>query len=167
MKKIILVVFTVLLFTNCNQFIPKNITIDNKSNEKAIVNVKTFTEQGKEKSSQDCEVLAGKKITLSLFNNIAVDLKSVGRNHLKKISNTQYEILNAPPVPFFVYNKTPEQVTFSDVNNLFDSITVGANAQNININVFNPQKMLPMAVSNSDGIILQTQTQGNKIIIKY
>lgn len=167
MKKIVFIIFAIFLFTSCDQFIAKNIVIENKSTEKAIVNVKTFTGQGKENSNQDCEVFAGKKITLSLYDNIVVDLKSVGRNYLKKLSNTQYQILNSSSVPFSVYNTTSKKVNFSDVNNLFDSTVINANEENININIFNPQKMQAVAVTVPDGVILQTQIQGDKIIIKY
>ena len=167
MKKIILIVFAIFCFTSCDQFIAKKITIENNSSKKAIVSVKTFTGQGNENSSQDCEILAGKKITLSLYDNIVVDLKSVDRNYLKKLSNTQYQILNSSSVPFSVYNTTPKKVNFSDVNNLFDSTVINANAENININIFNPQKMQAVAITVPDGIILQTQIQGDKIIIKY
>lgn len=168
MKKIVLVGLVVLLFTSCDQFIPKNITIDNKSNAKAIVNIKTFTDSNKEEWNKDYEILAGKKTALSLlYYNIAVDLKSVGRNHLKKLSSSQYQILNSSSVPFIVYNTTSKQVNLSDVNNLFDSTVVNPNQENVSIDIFNPQKAQPIAVSVPDGIVLQAQIQGNKIIIKY
>lgn len=165
MKKIVFIIFAIFLFTSCDQFIAKNIVIENKSTEKAIVNVKTFTGQGKENSNQDCEVFAGKKITLSLYDNIVVDLKSVGKNYLEKISNTRYEILNAHPVPFTVYNMTSKPIQVSDRNNLFDLTNISSGG-NSTINVFNPSKIQVIATTVPEGILLQVQVQDDKLIIK-
>lgn len=167
MKKIVLVGLIALLFGGCLMHKTTDVVIENKSNEVATVSVKNFKEGTKQILNQNFVISSGQKVILPFYDNGEANLESIGRNYLKKVSSARYEILNSNPIVVKVYNTIPKKIRISDINNLFDSVIVSESLEQ-DINVFNnPQKIQAVAVTVPDGIILQTQIQGNKIIIKY
>ena len=166
MKKITILLLLVLALAGCQMYKTKDTIIENKSDYAATVDAKNFKEDEKQISSYKFTVDAGKSLSLPMYDNGDVSLVSIGRNYLNKVSNTQYEILNAQSVTFTIYNTIDKKIRVSDIHNLFDAKTLNE-GQTSSAQIFNPQKIQPLAVSIPDNIILKVDIQGKKIIIKY
>ena len=166
MKKIAVLLLLVLALAGCQMYKTKDTIIENKSNYAATVDAKNFKENEKQILSYKFTVDAGKSLLLPMYDKGDVSLVSIGRNYLNKVSNTQYEILNALPVSFTIYNTIDKKVILSDMHSLFDTQTLNGK-QTTSIQIFNPQKIQLLAVSIPDSIILKVDIQDKKIIIKY
>ena len=167
MKKIAVLLLLVIMIAGCQMYKTKDTIIENKSSYAATVDAKNFKENEKQILSYKFTVDAGKSLVLPMYNNGDISLVSIGRYYLNKVSDTRYEILDAQSVSFAVYNKTNEDnVILSDSNALFDTQILTHNAE-IHIDVFNSTNIRPIAIVKTTKIILQTEIQHNKIIIKY
>lgn len=166
MKKITVLLLLVVALAGCQMYKTKDTIIENKSNYTATVDAKNFKENDKQILSYKFTVGAGKSLLLPMYTNGDVSIVSIGRNYLKKVTDTHYEILNATPVIFTIYNTVNKKVTLSEVHGLFDTQILDEN-QTATMQVFNPDKMKPLSVSISDGIVLRADIQHDKIIIKY
>ena len=166
MKKITILLLLVLALAGCQMYKTKDTIIENKSDYAATVDARNFKEDEKQILSYKFTVDSGKSLLLPMYDNGDVSLVSIGRNYLNKVSNTQYEILNAQSVTFTIYNTIDKKIRVSDIHNLFDAQTLNE-GQTSSAQIFNPQKIQPLAVSIPDNIILKVDIQGKKIIIKY
>ena len=164
MKKIAVLLLLVLALAGCQMYKTKDTIIENKSDYAATVDAKNFKENEKQILSYKFTVDAGKSLLLPMYDNGDVSLVSIGRNYLNEVTDTRYEILNAQPVSFIVYNTINKKVRLSDMHSLFDTQTINEE-QTIPIQIFNPEKIQPIAVS--DGVVLKVDVQNQKIIIKY
>ena len=164
MKKIAVLLLLVLALAGCQMYKTKDTIIENKSDYAATVDAKNFKEHEKQILSYKFTVDAGKSLLLPMYDNGDVSLVSIGRNYLNKVTDTRYEILNTHPVSFIVYNTINKKVRLSDMHGLFDTQTINEE-QTIPIQIFNPEKIQPIAVS--DGVVLKVDVQNQKIIIKY
>ncbi|MGP1443861.1 hypothetical protein [Treponema sp.] len=164
MKKIAVLLLLVLALAGCQMYKTKDTIIENKSDYVATVDAKNFKENDKQILSYKFTVSAGKSLLLPMYTNGDVSIVSIGRNYLKKVTDTHYEILNAQPVSFIVYNTINKKVRLSDMHNLFDTQTINEE-QTIHMQIFNPEKIQPIAVSG--GVVLKADVQNQKIIIKY
>ena len=167
MKKIAVLLLLVLALAECQMYKTKDTIIENKSDYAATVDAKNFKENEKQILSYKFTVDAGKSLLLPMYANGDVSLVSIGRNYLNKLTDTRYEILNAQPVSFIVYNTTNKKAALSEMYNLFDIQTLNPNETKSNVQIFNPQKIQITAVSIPDSIILKADVQNQKIIIKY
>ena len=166
MKKIAVLLLLVLALAGCQMYKTKDTIIENKSDYAATVDAKNFKEHEKQILSYKFTVDAGKSLLLPMYDNGDISLVSIGRNYLNKVSNTQYEILNAESVAFTVYNKTNEgNIVLSDANTLFDTQILAKDAE-LQIQVYNPTNIKPIAINNK-GILLQVKTQNSSIIVSY
>ena len=165
-KKIAVLLLLVLALAGCQMYKTKDTIIENKSDYAATVDARNFKEDEKQILSYKFTVDSGKSLLLPMYDNGDVSLVSIGRNYLNKVSNTQYEILNAQSVTFTIYNTIDKKIRVSDIHNLFDAQTLNE-GQTSSAQIFNPQKIQPLAVSIPDNIILKVDIQGKKIIIKY
>lgn len=166
MKKIVVLLLVVLAVAACQMYKTSDTIIANKSNYKATVGIKNFKENEKKILNSSTTINASKSVVLPMYNDGDISLVSIGRNYLHKVTDTRYEILNAPSVAFTVYNKTDEdRVILSDTNALFDSQILAKGAE-IQINVFNSENIKPVAIS-SKGLVLQVKIQGRTMVITY
>lgn len=164
MKKIAVLLLLVLALAGCQMYKTKDTIIENKSDYAATVDARNFKEDEKQILSYKFTVDSGKSLLLPMYDNGDVSLVSIGRNYLNKASNTRYEILNALPVSFTIYNTIDKKVILSDMHSLFDAQTLNGK-QTISVQIFNPEKIQPIAVS--DGVVLKVDVQNQKLIIKY
>lgn len=164
MKKIVVLLLLVLALAGCQMYKTKDTIIENKSDYAATVDARNFKEDEKQILSYKFTVDSGKSLLLPMYDNGDISLVSIGRNYLNKASNTRYEILNALPVSFTIYNTIDKKVILSDMHSLFDAQTLNGK-QTISVQIFNPEKIQPIAVS--DGVVLKVDVQNQKLIIKY
>ncbi|EMB47049.1 hypothetical protein [Treponema denticola] len=169
MKKIILIVFAVFLFTNC-QAPTSAIVIENKSNYPAALKIEHIKENKNNVILQPTE-----GITLSLIapNTIkyAVSLESISRNYLKFISDNYCVIENTVPERYTIINTTRFKVILTEKNNLFDKTTIdGISGTEIikskNLDVFSSFLNIQAITDDEFKIILDASVQNKKIIIK-
>ena len=97
-----------------------DVVVMNNSSESAIVSIKNFKDGDKQVLNRNFTISAGGQIVLPFYDNGNVNLESIGRNYLKKVTDTNYEILNADNTKFTFYNNTTFPVIVKDLNNLFD-----------------------------------------------
>lgn len=167
MKKIVGLLLLVLVLAGCEMYKTKDVLIDNKSNEPATLAIKNIKEGDKKLLGTSITVNSGEAISLPFYSDGEVSLQSVGRNFLKKISDTHYRILDLQPITFTIYNTTDKKVKLLEVYNLFDIQTLNPNETKNNVQVFNPEKIQPLAVSDPEKIKLRASVQEKKIIIAY
>lgn len=166
MKKIVVLLLLVLAMAGCQMYKTKDTIIENKSKYAATVDARNFKEDEKQILSYKFTVDSGKSLLLPMYDNGDVSLVSIGRNYLNKVTDTHYEILNALPVSFTIYNTIDKKVILSDIHSLFDAQTLNGK-QTTSVQIFNPQKIQLLAVSVPDSIILKVDIQDKKIIIKH
>ncbi len=122
MKKIVLIIFVIFLFTSC-QAPTSAIFIENKSNYPATLKIEHIKENKNNVILQPTE-----GITLSLIapNTIkyAVSLESISRNYLKFISDNYCVIENIVSEKYTIINTTRFKVILTEKNNLFDNTTI-------------------------------------------
>lgn len=169
MKKIVLVIFAIFLFTNCPA--PTSaIVIENKSNYPATLKIEYIKEDKNNVVLQPTEA-----ITLSLIapNTIkyAVSLKSISRNYLKFISDNYCVVENTVPERYTIINTTRFKVILTEKNNMFDKTKIdgisGAEiAKSKDIDVFSPSLNIQVITDDEFKIILDVSVQNKKIIIK-
>lgn len=165
MKKITVLLLLILTIAGCQMYQTKEVAVDNNSDHIAIIRVENFKEGDKKILSSTITIPAHKSILLPMYHDGNITLKA-GRNQLKTISNTRYEILNAGSVQFTIYNKTDFPVVVSDLNNLFDTQNIGANTNIPNVNVYNMERIQPRAITNN-GAILKVHVYERNIIVSY
>lgn len=169
MKKIAVLLLLVLVIVGCQMYKTKDVVIENKSHNNATIRVENFKENDKKILSSEIIIPAHRYILLPMYHDGNVTL-NIGRNYLKKISNTYYEILNTDSVKFTIYNKTDSPILVKDLNNLFDIQLVPANGNKPNIDVYNIAKVQPVAItSNGTNLILKVlfSVSGKTIVVSY
>ena len=157
MKKIVLITLTVLILSCCQMYKTTDVVVMNNSSESAIVSIKNFKDGDKQVLNRNFTISAGGQIVLPFYDNGNVNLESIGRNYLKKVTDTNYEILNADNTKFTFYNNTTFPVIVKDLNNLFDMQTIAVSSNKPNIDVYNANKIQPLATT-SDGTNLVLKT---------
>lgn len=176
MKKLILVVLILCMFSGCAVFRTTDVTISNHSNNTAYICVTDFRRNGdlhgSSGGSDYIELLAHTSTTYKLYDKGNVKLTKPNRNFLKKNSNKSYEVLNSPKVLIKVFNRTREVVVLYEANNLFDKIEIPKNEENdetkyTEIEVFTIDNFCPYAMTKKAGIVLKTSLQGNNLIITF
>ena len=169
MKKIVLIVFAIFLFTSC-QAPTSAIVIENKSNYPATLKIEHIKEDKNNVILQPTEVL-----TLSLIapNTIkyAISLESISRNYLKFISDNYCVIENTVPERYTIINTTRFKVILTEKNNLFDKTTIdGISGTEIvkskDIDAFSPSLNIQAITDDEFKIILDVFVQNKEIIIK-
>lgn len=169
MKKIVLIIFAIFCFTNC-QAPTSAIVVENKSNYPATLKIEHIKEDKNNVILQPTEVL-----TLSLIapNTIkyAVSLKSISRNYLKFISDKYCVVENTEPERYTIINTTRFKVILTEKNNLFDKTTIdGISGTEIikskNLDVFSSFLNIQAITDDEFKIILDVSVQNKKIIIK-
>ena len=169
MKKIVLIVFAIFLFTSC-QAPTSAIVIENKSNYPATLKIEHIKEDKNNVILQPTEVL-----TLSLIapNTIkyAISLESISRNYLKFISDNYCVVDNTEPERYTIINTTKFNVILTEKNNLFDKTTIeGISGTEIvkskDIDAFSPSLNIQAITDDEFKIILDVFVQNKEIIIK-
>ena len=164
MKKIVFLLLLVLALAGCQMYRTKDTVIENKSDYTATIHAKNFKENEKKILMYGFRINAGNSLVLPMYNHGGISL-GIGRNYLNKITDTHYEILNAQPVDFTVYNKTDEFVVLLDQYSLFD-IQVLLKKQDIKIQIYNPLNIQPRAFYG-DSLSLKVNIRKDSLIITY
>lgn len=168
MKKVMvfaLVVF-VGIFTGCEMYKTHKVVIKNTSMQTATLRVKNYKEGDKKILESFITIEQGKTTSLYAYNDCEIKLESTGRNYLTG-SGSLYQILNSKEIIFNVKNVTSEKVNLSDANNLFDPCEINADETKKDLKVFNPEKLQPVAITDTEKIKLRTSIQTTTIIIAY
>ena len=167
MKKIVLVMVTIILLHSCDMFKKYDYVVSNKSDYEVRIDVKTMSGDKLSESIDDSFMLkTGEKKIIIGFDNMRMDLGSVGRYTLKKISMTNYEITNTLAVKYTVYNKANEVVILNEKNNLFDEMELNAN-ENKDIDIFADNDFSPIAKTKVENLNLKVVQQEKKIVISF
>ena len=162
MKKIAVLLLLVLVCAGCAIYRTTNVSISNNSDYIAYVRVSDFKKDGDHKGVEYIKLSPHTGTFCKLYDNGTVTLTRPNRNYLKKSSDKSYEVINSPKRIIKVFNKTGEKITLSEVNNLFDKITMLPNEVK-DIDVFTLNDFYPYAISEQ-GIILKTSLQGGLVI---
>lgn len=164
MRKIVVILTFVLILTSC-QYKIHEVVIVNKSNFDTYICAKNYQEGSKKILESNILIKAGEAVTIPFMEDGQVNIKTINRACLQKNDDLHYEILNAPTKEITVYNKTPDNIILTEVNNLFDTLTIMANSEE-KINVYNYQKINVMAISEN-GFVAKTQIMSGGILISY
>ena len=171
MKKIVLLILVCCcLIVGCEMYKTRDVFIENKSDTNVTLEVKNFKE-GTAKILRTLMPLdAGKTLSLPMYNDGDISLLGVSRNYLNKTSSNYYEVLKMNSVKFTIYNKTDFSIAVKDLNNLFDLQTIAANTDKPNIDIYNAEKIQPIAIT-SDGtnLVLKVlvSVSGKTIVVSY
>ncbi len=167
MKKIVFLMIVSVLLSGCEMFKKYDYVVSNKSDYDVRVIVKIVSSNKLSKNVDDNFILkAGDKKIIKGYDNKCIELGSVGRYSLKKISITKYEVLNANAIAYTVYNKAAEAVILTETNNLFDTIEL--NPLDIKtIDIFANSDFYPLAKTKDNGLLLEVKKQEKKLIISF
>ena len=167
MKKIVLVMVTIILLSGCDMFKKYDYVVSNKSDYEVRIDVKIMSSDNLSESIDDSFILkAGEKKIIKGYDNKRMELGSVGRYSLKKISMTNYEITNTLAVKYTIYNKTNEVVILNEKNNLFDEVELNAN-ENKDIDIFADNDFSPLAKTKTEKLNLKVVQQEKNIVISF